>query len=61
VWFVVFLVCMRFKHAGYTIPQTAFLFLSTLSSLFFGGSLAHRLLRPDLTLPLPPRRPDVPS
>ena len=44
---------------GYTIPQTAFLYLSTLGSLLFGGSLAHNLLKPDLALPLPPRRSDA--
>jgi hypothetical protein len=43
------------QRFGYTIPQTTFLFATTFFSLLFGGSIAHGILRPDLTLPLPKR------
>ena len=42
---------------GFTIPQHIFLYAVTLGGLLSGGALVHAVLKPDLTLPLPPAKP----
>lgn len=43
----------------YSIRQYALLYSSLLGSMLAGASTAHAVLRPDLRLPLPPKKDEV--